>query len=181
MEKENYKTAVELLERYEPTHPALQHKATPTSSPANDRGDKGDRGGGKRSELRRRAPPHTPRPHPSQLHQSTPLVAAAMPPQVQATPTPMAQYNRAAVATPSRAVDSPSTPSASGNGNTAQPFIPPGQSVDANIYLACESHHMYVGMCLGAPPGPPTPCPILPRDRSKVDKVYGSTSIIQTL
>lgn len=26
-------------------------------------------------------------------------------------------------------------------------------------------------MCLGAPPGPPTPCPILPRNRSRVDKV----------
>ncbi len=26
-------------------------------------------------------------------------------------------------------------------------------------------------MCIGAAPGPPTPCPILPRDRSNVDKV----------
>ena len=26
-------------------------------------------------------------------------------------------------------------------------------------------------MCVGAAPGPPTPCPILPRNRSNVDKV----------
>jgi hypothetical protein len=156
MEKETYKTAIELLQRYEPNHPSLQH--TPVQPAPQAHGGRG------RTETRRRA---QPTPHPAMLHQAlTPMPPPATP----AAPPPR---NPLPPATPARPVEQVSTPQVSANTTTIQPFIPPGQFFSPSSTETLTPYFLspHPGMCLGAPPGPPTPCPILPRDRSKVDKV----------
>ncbi len=80
MEKETYKTAIELLQRYDPNHPSLQqHKPradlAAQQTPANH-------GNSRRTEVRRRVIHHTP--HPSQLqHHHTMTTPAPAP-----APTP---------------------------------------------------------------------------------------------
>lgn len=115
MERETYRTAVELLRQYDPGHPALQQQpppATPAAAPSSQQTVRQRRG----------------TPHPSTL------ITPRLPPSQQ-QPAPVLLQS-----TPVRPVLSAS-----------QRDIPPG-------------------MCVGPAPGPPMPCPILPRERSTVDK-----------
>ena len=112
MEKETYKTAIELLQRYEPTHPSLQQNSTPAQSRHNHD----------------RAPEVTKRvvSHPAMMHQSATPVAPVTPrppvsQQVPLTATPLpnsSQHHAPPPATPKKEENHGSSDS--------QPFIPPG-------------------------------------------------------
>ncbi|XP_064397769.1 endoplasmic reticulum junction formation protein lunapark-B-like [Halichondria panicea] len=139
MEKETYKTARELLEKYDPSNPSLQT----TPSRGGPRQASNQNAG---QELRRRrAPPSTP--HPALMPQNVAMAT----PQVPRPPIPMA--------TPVAPVS-----------NQQQPLAAPTPApVPATPQPSLQ--HIPPGMCVGAAPGPPTPCPILPRDRTNVDKM----------
>lgn len=132
MEKETYKTAVELLQRYEPTHPSLQHRSTPNQPAHNQPTPSARAAGGRRRVVQ-------PTPHPSMLHQQTsPLIPStpsiSLPPVASrhdggvpiATPSiPRPHAQAQPIATPARPVE-PSLPTSN---DTNQQFIPPGESV----------------------------------------------------
>lgn len=109
MEKETYKTAIELLQQYEPTHPSLQH--TPQQVPSQQTRQQTRHN---RSEARRRVPQQQT-PHPAMLHPVAP--PATVPAAAPTSPLP----------TPVRPAEPPATPQS----NTPQPFIPPGMCLGA--------------------------------------------------
>lgn len=144
MEKETYKTAVELLQRYEPTHPSLQNSTprqpTEHSQPSSSHGRK--------SELRRRVPPVTPA-HPSLMHQDTPpqphrtprLTPSLSPTFIPSPASTEGGAHHSPPSTPTRPAGNMGVPAAGNMGVAAagsvgvaatvaedskQPFIPPG-------------------------------------------------------
>jgi len=142
MEKETYKTARELLEKYQPNHPSLRSATHMGPSETTPTG----------SQVRRRvqAPAAPPTMHPSQLYSSPlpsqphpPFATPRLPP---ATPRPSNTPSTPASASSGVATNShgaPHTPNrpvgVASNGVEDQPFIPPGVFVCAHAMRVCDN------------------------------------------
>lgn len=131
MEKETYKTAIELLQRYEPTHPSLQHNSTPSQSRHNH-----DR----TPEVRKRVVSH-----PAMMHQSATPTAPV-------TPRPPVSQHVPPIATPvpnsaQRSAPPPATPKEEHHSSDSQPFIPPGEPYTFPVQLIpCDPfRHVFRG------------------------------------
>ncbi|XP_011405020.1 PREDICTED: protein lunapark-like [Amphimedon queenslandica] len=146
MEKEPYKIAKELLEKYEPSHPTLSKQSQEDSS----------------SNVRRRlvpgSVPNTPRP--------------AGPP---STPHPALRFQQQQrqVATPMRLPATPALASLPQATPQAPPPVTrvPDSSISESVVQRNDATFIPPGHCLGIAPGPPQPVPILPRERTNIDKV----------
>ena len=124
MEKETYKTAKELLETYEPTHPSLKSPAPRTPMERSTSG----------GQLRRRVTGATaPLVHPSQLHSPPPHQRA--PVRSPLTPHPTNTTTSSAMPSSTNSRMTPATPTSrvssvtvAGNGlqEDKQQLIPPG-------------------------------------------------------
>lgn len=191
MEREPYRVARQLLERFDPNNPQLRNtQATPQRQQQQRRLTNQTPAPG--TEVRQRRQPQTP--HPALMHR--PVIMATPQPRPQAPPVTMATPAASVTTSQSATSEQQNQPTSSardpGDGPSSQQFIPPGKSVALSLPPPMLSlpHSVFVfiyccplpdslewcvvsGMCLGVAPGPPTPCPILPQNRSNMDKVGG--------
>ncbi len=108
MEKETYKTAKELLEKYDPSHPSLRSSVTKEQT------------SGTELRQRRTTTPRTPAPlHPSQLH--APVSHPPITPRPPATPHSSARSQRP--------TNPPSTSSSSNTHSVPTPPVTPMKNV----------------------------------------------------
>lgn len=141
MEKETYKVARELLEKYDPSNPSLQ--ATPSRGAP--RGSTNHNSG---QDVRRRRPPSTPHPAfmPHNIAMATPPVGLRLPPVVPvATPAVTNQLQRPPVV-PTPVPAPPPVPA------TPQPslqHIPPGIKLCLHVQEVIVYHNYSGKLSLG--------------------------------
>ncbi len=114
--------------------------------------------------VRQRRPPQTP--HPALQHRPAPMATPQTVPRANPRPVPLV--------TPAR----PNVTTGTGPhalGTVTMPAVtqlpPPPLQPTSSAPSMVEQYVLPPGMCAGSAPGPPNPCPILPRERSGMDKV----------
>lgn len=155
MESETFNVARELLQRYDPHNPFL--RATRNGRSQDTTPQRRENGELRQRRQQQQQQAQTPR-HPALRQQPHPPIMTS-----QTVPRPTRSSQPRIALPPSQPLPSP---------NDEAPFrLPQPPAVTTQFPPHHTTQFIPPGMCLGPAPGPPQPSPILPRDRTNLDKM----------